>query len=262
MRHPTRRCAQRSSVTPRVAGVTLVYVQICHRVTPLSSGEAGVAGPKPGRPLTGGNITFTCLGGNRDRSNLPVAPAWYRGRRRGSCWSVRPWLRRHAGPGCIGFDPAASQVSGVDRFDTAAQIAVKAFPVARRPSSSPTATARSTPGRCLRRWSEQRADPADAEEQRPAYTVNAIKTLGATKAIVLGDSNSVDATALAQMTAAGLQVQVVSGRTASPPPRRSTTSAARSRRRSSSPARTSSPARSPPTPSRPPRCPSTAPRSC
>ncbi|GAB3461847.1 cell wall-binding repeat-containing protein [Kineococcus endophyticus] len=111
-----------------------------------------------------------------------------------------------------GFDPAASQVSGVDRFDTAAQIAVKAFP-----GGSSTVVVANGDRAIDAQAGAYAAGLNNApilltqKSNVPAYTVNAIKTLKATKAIVLGDSNSVDATAIAQMTAAGLQVQVVSG---------------------------------------------------
>lgn len=112
----------------------------------------------------------------------------------------------------VGFNPAANQVSGVDRFDTAAQIATKAFP-----GGSQTVVVANGDRAIDAQAGAYAAGLNNApilltqKSNVPAYTVNAIKTLGATKAIVLGDSNSVDATALAQMTAAGLQVQVVSG---------------------------------------------------
>lgn len=111
-----------------------------------------------------------------------------------------------------GFDPAASQVSGVDRFDTAAQIATKAFP-----GGASTVVVANGDRAIDAQAGAYAAGLNNApilltqKSNVPTSTVNAIKTLGATKAIVLGDSNSVDATALAQMTAAGLQVQVVSG---------------------------------------------------
>ncbi|WP_380171208.1 cell wall-binding repeat-containing protein [Kineococcus sp. DHX-1] len=111
-----------------------------------------------------------------------------------------------------GFDPAASQVSGVDRFDTAARIATAAFP-----GGSQTVVVANGDRAIDAQAGAYAAGLNNApilltqKSSVPTYTVNAIKTLGATKAIVLGDSNSVDATALAQMTAAGLQVQVVSG---------------------------------------------------
>lgn len=112
----------------------------------------------------------------------------------------------------VGFNPAANQVSGVDRFDTAAQIATKAFP-----GGASTVVVANGDRAIDAQAGAYAAGLNNApilltqKSNVPAYTVNAIKTLGAKKAIVLGDSNSVDATALAQMTAAGLQVQVVSG---------------------------------------------------
>ncbi|MEW1956577.1 cell wall-binding repeat-containing protein [Kineococcus sp. NPDC059986] len=111
-----------------------------------------------------------------------------------------------------GFNPAGTQVSGVDRFDTAAQIATKAFP-----GGSSTVVVANGDRAIDAQAGAYAAGLNNApilltqKSNVPAYTVNAIKTLKATKAIVLGDSNSVDATAIAQMTAAGLQVQVVSG---------------------------------------------------
>ena len=110
-----------------------------------------------------------------------------------------------------GFNPAATQVSGVDRFDTAAQIATKAFTTATTVVVANGDRAIDAQAGAYVAGLNNAPILLTQKSNVPTYTVDAIKKLGATKAIVLGDSNSVDATALAQMTAAGLTVQVVSG---------------------------------------------------
>ncbi len=110
-----------------------------------------------------------------------------------------------------GFNPAATQVSGVDRFDTAAQIATKAFTTATTVVVANGDRAIDAQAGAYVAGLNNAPILLTQKSNVPAYTVDAIKKLGATKAIVLGDSNSVDATALAQMTAAGLTVTVVAG---------------------------------------------------
>ncbi|WP_328294295.1 cell wall-binding repeat-containing protein [Kineococcus sp. NBC_00420] len=110
-----------------------------------------------------------------------------------------------------GFNPAATQVSGVDRFDTAAQIATKAFTTATTVVVANGDRAIDAQAGAYVAGLNNAPILLTQKSNVPTYTVDAIKKLGATKAIVLGDSNSVDATALAQMTAAGLTVTVVAG---------------------------------------------------
>ncbi|PRY13955.1 cell wall-binding repeat-containing protein [Kineococcus rhizosphaerae] len=110
-----------------------------------------------------------------------------------------------------GFDPAASQVSGVDRFDTAARVATTAFTTADTVVVANGDRAIDAQAGAYAAGLNKAPLLLTQKSNVPTFTVDAIKKLGATKAIVLGDTNSVDATALAQMTAAGLSVQVVAG---------------------------------------------------
>ncbi|MGI4893846.1 MAG: cell wall-binding repeat-containing protein, partial [Janthinobacterium lividum] len=105
-----------------------------------------------------------------------------------------------------GFDPtsASAQVAGVDRFDTAARIATATFTTA-------TTVVIANGDRVI---DAQAAGYVAGMNNAPIlltqtgtvpqFTLDAIKKLGATKAIVIGDNVSVSAAARAQLTAAGL----------------------------------------------------------
>jgi putative cell wall-binding protein len=114
-----------------------------------------------------------------------------------------------------GFDPSAAsaQVAGVDRFDTAARIATATFTTA---STVVIANGdRVIDAQAAGYVAGQQTGGAPILLTQtgtvPQFTLDAIKKLGATKAIVIGDNVSVSTAARAQLTAAGLTLTSIAG---------------------------------------------------